>query len=163
MQPFDTKFNVAVLRMAEIVCPAGYDIDITGEIAPTSLPALNDYIARYHRIRVDARHSEGTIFADAEVNWAFRAWHDWTHYTIQAPFDLDGELAVAQRQIADLYRVFGHCRDADRFAKLIMCEVYGQARYYAEHGEFPADQRAFTRNWLNSEGGKLAAIWQSVL
>ena len=146
--PFNVKFNVAVRRMAELVCPAGYDVLDNG--APYNLQSLNDYVRLHHRIGVSRRYSDNTIFGCPETNWAFRAWHDWTHFIIQAPFTLDGELAVAHRQIEDLVRVYGHGAETRDFAKLIMCEVYGQASYHVEHGEFPADQRAFTRNWLAS-------------
>lgn len=146
--PFSVKFNAAVQHMAALVLPKGYDVLEDG--APSDLHSLNNYIAQHHRIAVSRAFSDNTIFGCPETNWAFRAWHDWTHFIIQAPFTLDGELAVAHRQIEDLILIFGHGTDTRDFAKLIMCEVYGQASYHAEHGEFPADQRAFTRNWLAS-------------
>jgi hypothetical protein len=146
-QPFDLSFNAAVRTMASKVCPAGYDVAHYGS-APESLEALQDHIARTRRILVDGRNSDNTIFADPEHNYAFRAWHDWTHYVLSAPFTLDGELSVAHRQIEDLARVYGHGPRFDRWAQLIMAEVYGQAQYCSIHGEFPKDQVAFDRQWL---------------
>lgn len=141
-------FNAAVMTLANKVCPAGYDVAHDGS-APESLEALQDHIARTGRILVDGRNSDHTIFGCPEHNWAFRAWHDWTHYIISAPFTLQGELEVAQRQIADMHRVFGHGEQASLFASLIMSEVYGQALYYDKHGEFPRDQVAFTRQYTS--------------
>ena len=150
LKPFNTKFNVAVLRMAELVCPMGYDVV---DNAPQSLPELTEHIARTRRITVERSNSDATIFGCPEANWAFRAWHDWTHFIMQAPFTLEGELAVAHRQIEDMYRVFGYCREADDFSWLILEEVYGQACYKEKYGNFPQDQREFARRYL--AGGNL--------
>ena len=133
------------MTMANKVCPAGYDV---GDDAPDSLAALQDHVARTGRILVDSRHSENTIFGCPEHNWAFRAWHDWTHLAIGAEFTLDGELAVAHRQIQDLCRVFGHNSDTRLWSRYIMAEVYGQACYIRDTGKFPVDQVAFDLDYL---------------
>lgn len=141
-------FNALVMTMANKVCPAGYDV-AHDDSAPASLEALQDHVRLTRRILVDGRNSERTIFGCPEHNWAFRAWHDWTHLVISAPFTLDGELAVAHRQIADMYRVYGHGPQSNLFARLILEEVYGQALHFARTGEFPKDQIAFAQQWLS--------------
>ena len=146
MKPLSIRFNAAIMTMANKVCPAGWDVD--NSTAPTSLAMLQDHVARTGRILVDGRHSDRTIFGCPEHNWAFRAWHDWTHLAIRAEFSLDGELAVAHRQIEDLCRVFGHSEDTRLWSRYIMAEVYGQALHFRDTGEFPADQVAFDLKWL---------------
>lgn len=148
MKPLSPAFNAAVMTMANRVCPAGYDVS---DDAPASLTELQDRVARTGRINVDRANSDRTIFGDPEHNWAFRAWHDWTHLAISAPFTLDGELAVAHRQIQDMHLAYGHGKQAQEFARLIMSEVYGQALYFRNHGKFPEDQIAFTHDWLRGE------------
>lgn len=157
-KPLSIRFNAAVMTMANKVCPDGYDVGdefgywvgppdqmgyCTYPKVPDSLAELQDHVARTGRILVDGRHSDHTIFGCPEHNWAFRAWHDWTHLTIHAEFTLDGELAVAHRQIEDLCRVYGHNEDTRLWSRYIMAEVYGQACYHHTTGEFPADQVAF--------------------
>src|SRR5438067_89761 len=76
-RPVDAALNRAVLRMAAIVCPGGYDVSSS---APSSFRELVRHLDDGGRMTVYGGGSEGTIFADNEVNYAFRAWHDWTHY-----------------------------------------------------------------------------------
>lgn len=151
MKPLDLAFNAAVMTMANKTCPTGYDVS-TGDMmpAPTNLYELNEYIADNKRILVNGANSERTIFGDPEHNWAFRAWHDWTHWILQAEFTLDGELAVAHRQCQDIARIFGHSERTDRWHRIIMAEVYGQALYKHLTGEFPRDQIAFDRTYKHN-------------
>ena len=143
-------YNAMVASMASRVCPTGFDVSGVDSAfpAPTSLPALQDHIDRTGRILVDGTHSDRTIYGEPEFNYAFRAWHDWTHWVLRAEFDLPGELAVAHRQIEDMHRVFGYGGETGLFAALIMAEVYGQALYQHRYGEFPQDQVEFTRAYL---------------
>lgn len=142
--PLSLAFNAAVMTMARKVCPTGYDVS---DQAPSSLEELNKHIARTRRIVVSNENSSQTIFGCPEHNFAFRAWHDWTHWAIQAPFTLEGERLVAYRQMIDIQRVFGR-KGSQLFCLLIEEEVIGQAEYYAEHGEFPVDQVAFAKAYL---------------
>lgn len=153
MHPQNLAFNAAVYALASRVLPRGYDVAgiDTDTAAPSTLAELNAVIAG-GRMIVDGANSAATIFADPEVNYAFRAWHDWTHWHLQAPFTVAGECAVACRQIADLAAIFGR-RFADQCKPLIYAEVIGQALAYDISGTFPADQVAFDAAFL----GVLAA------
>jgi hypothetical protein len=84
--------------------------------------------------------SDKTIYNDAGVNHAFRAWHDSLHIKLNAPFTLDGELMVAKAQCLEL--------GSTELSKFIMAEVMGQAEYFAKHGEFPIDQVTFIKQYL---------------
>lgn len=149
----DTQFNAAVMSMANRVCPAGYDVV---DAAPTNLRQLQLHIEQTGRIAVDRRNSARTIFGCPEHNWAFRAWHDWSHWVLRAEFDLNGELSVAHRQCEDLTRAFGHGATVASWHRIIMAEVYGQVLYHKRHGIFPEDQVAFDLTWLDNPALALA-------
>lgn len=143
-QPFNLAFNVAVNHIAGKLFPCGFDV---GPDAPATLDDLNRQFAS-GRHKVDNRHSENTVFACPETNWAFRAWHDWCHWKGQYPFTLDGEAAVARMQIEHVRMLYGGGPMLEAFSALIRAEVIGQASYYAATGKFPEDQRAFVRDFL---------------
>ena len=149
-KPFCLAFNVAVMAMAERVCPTGYDVAHDRE-APATLEALNAYITEHKRILVSAKASERTIFGvgNAEYNYAFRAWHDWTHWAYQLPFTTKGEQQVAAAQCRDIQRTIGF---DPRFRALIREEVVGQAEHYHKLASFPDDQRQFARAYLMGAG-----------
>jgi hypothetical protein len=149
-EPYDRAFNAAVMTMANRVCPAGYDVVPERQAPGRDLDELITHIEMRGRIAVSRDHSENTIFGCPEHNWAFRAWHDWTHWILRAPFTLDGELSVAHRQCEDLARVFGHGPRVVEWQRLIMGEVYGQALFYETHGRFPEDQPAVTLSWAEA-------------
>ncbi len=142
--PLDRAFNVAVLHMASRLFPTGFDVAAE---APSTLEELTSHVRKTGRMLVWNGASENTIFADPEVNYAFRAWHDWQHLMYQFPFTLEGERAAAEAQIAQLSRLYDGAALA-RFARLVLCEVVGQAEYKERTGDFPTDQVAFARDWL---------------
>ena len=144
-RPLDPGLNAAVVTMAARLFPRGYDI---GGDAPSTLEELNDHIAKTGRMMVWDGASDRTIFDDAEVNYAFRAWHDWHHWRHQFSFDVEGETSACESQIAQLKEVYGDNAITQRWAKIIRAEVIGQAEHFHKHGQFPADQMEFTRNAL---------------
>jgi len=83
--------------------------------------------------------SDNTIYGDASVNHAFRAWHDSLHLKLNSDFTLQGELVVAMEQA----RIIG-----GQYADIIMAEIKGQAEYLTKHGQFPTNQLEFMRNYL---------------
>lgn len=159
LQPIDKALNVAVRHMAAHVMPSGFDVTHDDD-APSSFEAV---CARFNaglRPLVWAGESERTIFGDPETNWAFRAWHDWSHWRYGLDFTLDGEILTCERQIADLSSVFyGHDR-LTRWALLLQCEVAGQAIHFHKYGTFPVNQRGFAASWLlNGPKDTLATDW----
>ncbi len=150
MKPLDLAFNCAVTTMARKVWRNGYAISDDPIYAVAPAPTIYfDNITRTHRVTIYMGGSDNTIFGDPEVNYDFRAWHEWTHYILRAPFDLNGELAVAHRQCEDLALIYGHEPRTIRWQQLIMAEVYGQALYFKRWNEFPADQVAFDIAYMN--------------
>lgn len=86
--------------------------------------------------------SNATIFRDAKVNHAFRAWHDATHIANYRAFDLAGEIQTCADQKAQV-RLYYPSAPAWVY-RLLDVEISEQAAHFVAHGEFPLDQLAFT-------------------
>lgn len=151
MKPLNIQFNAAVLTMASLVLPKGFDVSAA---APSSYEAMRAHIQQTGRLCVSNVNSDQTIFADREVNYAFRAWHDWTHYTYKLPFTLEGEYAVSIQMLRDLAKVYGKQR-AMEFWPFIDEEVNAQAEYLHVTDEFIVDQYQFAVAWLNRTYGSV--------
>ena len=137
LQPFDRAFNAAVLVLANRACPRGWDV---ADEAPASLEAgLAAFTRDGGRPTVWSGGSEATIFGDPEINYAFRAWHDATHYRLGAAFDYAGEQATCRAQCEDVRALYGHGIMAQGFKRLLVTEIMGQLAYHMRTGEFPAD------------------------
>ncbi len=109
-------------------------------LAKDLAPDTYESLARHSGIMVVwSGGSDNTIYGDARVNHAFRAWHDALHIKLNVGFDLQGETRVALEQA----RILG-----GPWAEIIMAEVVGQAEYFAKHGEFPKNQVEFIVNYL---------------
>jgi len=147
----DIGLNAAVTSIARKVWRLGYDISDDAKYASAPDPeTYYNEITKRQRVTIYTGGSEHTIFGEAEINYDFRAWHEWTHYILRAPFTLAGELAVARRQCEDIARLFGNSEQVERWQRLIMAEVYGQALYFKRHGQFPSNQIAFDRAYVNN-------------
>jgi len=147
-QPLNRQFNVAVLHIADKLFPRGFAVSA---IAPSTFEELNTafiWAERGGQYPVWSGGSEATIFGDREVNYAFRAWHDWTHWRGQHAFTWEGEIATARDQIGHIRALYGHGKVADDMCALIWAEVVGQLHHQSLHGEFPVDQRAFVVDYL---------------
>ena len=139
----DKAFNAAVLQIANRLNPCGWDLCEGID----NLSKLRSYVAMNGRIAVSGENSDRTIFGDPEVNFAFRAWHDWHHLKLDAEFDPAGELAVANSQAGDLIALYGAAVSRP-WRELLDIEVNGQVRYFAYHNCFPVDQIGFARAQL---------------
>lgn len=136
----DRGMNAAVLHVASRLFPTGFDVASDTE-APSTLEGLSLHLASTGRMLVSGDNCEGTAFGDREVNLAFRAWHDWTHWHHKTPFTLAGEIATAWLQIEHLKALglWTPLREA-----WLLAEVEDQARHYAKTGAFPVDQFQMT-------------------
>lgn len=143
LQPFDKSFNAAVLTMANLCWPRGWNV---ADKAPESFEELRAEYLATGRITVWSGGSEDTIFGDPEVNYAFRAWHDWVHIGHSLPFTLEGEKEAADIQKRMLHNRYGETNRL--WAQLIDIEVKEQAKYFAEHKRFPDKQRHFAYHRL---------------
>lgn len=130
MRALSPAFNWLVLAMAPPF-----------EARPVAPATLADLLRLTGPLVVWDGASAATIYGDARVNHAFRAWHDAAHIDGQYPFTLEGEVAACEHQIACARRRFP--RLPDSLAALIRIEVVGQAEHFAAFGTFPADQSTF--------------------
>jgi hypothetical protein len=94
---------------------------------------------------VSMDYSEKTIFEHPHINMMGRVWHDLLHYELAAPFNTQGELAVAQVQVQDLLEAGGNVLHA----KLLTIDVVGQNEYFEKWGHYPDDQKEFVRDYFN--------------
>lgn len=95
-----------------------------------------------NRLEVSTLHSEKTIFGDPQVNWKFRAIHDFLHLVHGLDFTYEAELLVNYHQtVFALQTGRGLLRDFE--LSLLNIETAGQIAYHRSTGEFPSDQRKF--------------------
>lgn len=157
----DRGLNAAIVAMAARCFPKGFD---PSPDAPSSFKALMAHMAEVEagraRMLVYDGGSECTIYGDDEVNYAFRAWHDWTHWAHKLPFDLTGETLTWHRQVNHLILWYGDCPTVDRWSRILHAEIVGQALHYQIHGAYVGDQIGFVRCCL-ARGVKsaLASDW----
>lgn len=83
--------------------------------------------------------STRTIYSAPEVNYAYRAYHDATHLAHGLTTSLEDE-----HRVSVLHQEHAHAAGLpwlDRAA--LWFDSQGQNEYFAKHGEFMTDQRAF--------------------
>jgi len=148
-KPLDRGLNAAVLHIASRLFPTGYDVRADmPEIGPGDLPKLRQTIAdNGGRMVVWSGGSAHTIFGDEEVNWAFRAWHDWAHLKGNHDFTLEGERGALEMQQLQLVELYG-TEKAFPWLRLLEAEVVGQAEHFITTGERVADQVAFDLEYV---------------
>jgi hypothetical protein len=144
----DIQFNAAVLAVAHRLFPCGF---LVGEIAPQSYEELIARLESGKPMLVYSGGSERTIYGCPEVNYAFRAWHDWCHWRGRHDFSFAGETAVCRMQGDHLLALYGECPRTLWWKRILHAEVIEQREYFDEHGAFPDDQRAFVECYLHSE------------
>jgi hypothetical protein len=97
-------------------------------------------------LRVSSEHNENTILG-AEANLASRFWHDLTHLTLRQDFTRAGEIQVGQEQLLQAAAA-GHPPGSLPW-RLMFAETIGQTECCYRLGVFPADQIAFTHDYLD--------------
>ena len=145
---FDIQFNAAILKICKRLLPGGYDV---AEVAPETYEQLIAHLDAGRRMLVYSGGAEWTIYGDPEVNYAFRAWHDWCHWRGRHDFSLDGERATCAMQGKHLVALYGESSQTARWRRILHAEVIGQRKYFDRHGVFPDDQRAFVESYLRTE------------
>jgi hypothetical protein len=144
--PLDIQLNVAVLHIASRLFPCGFNVS---DAAPQFYNDLKHLLDATGRMTVYAGASETTIYGDREVNYAFRAWHDWCHWRGAHDFSSDGEHAVYETQCSHLVTLYGENEMTRRWQRILYAEIIGQQAYFDRHGIFPINQRAFVQSFLS--------------
>lgn len=143
-----SDLNHIVEMCAAFYMPRGFD---AGENAPSTLIECTLHFKLTGRVKVWSGASAHTIFGSEQVNFAFRAWHDWHHINGQFSFDRVGEYENLLAQTRDAFTM-----GASPLAlALLECEVIGQFDFGIQTGMFPVDQVQFTRDWLSARGFRL--------
>src|SRR5215831_8328009 len=130
MEPLDPSFNVTIEHIAHRLFPAGFDVS---EQAPHTFDELKTLLDAGKRLIVYSGGSSSTIYAEPRVNYAFRAWHDWSHWTGSHDLSFDGEVGVCRRQQAHLLELYGDTEQTRRWCQLVHAEIIGQATYHLYH------------------------------
>jgi hypothetical protein len=141
----DIHFNVAVLHIAQRLFPCGFDVL---DDAPGTYERLICHLDSGKRMAVRSGGSEQTIFGDPEVNYAFRAWHDWCHWRGRHTFTFYGELAAYDMQCAHLVELYGVSDQTKNWQRIVYAEIIGQRLFCDRYGQFPDNQRAFVESFL---------------
>lgn len=142
----DSAFNRAVVHLASTCWRDGFDV---ANRAPGTMADLHQHVSLTGRMLVWAGASDRTIYGDATVNHAMRAWHDYHHLAGQHDFSLAGEFAACARQIAHLRHAMPQAPSL--WSRLIWLEVIGQSLYADATGHFITDQVAWTLAQLGKE------------
>jgi hypothetical protein len=143
----DLGFNAAVLTIAARLFPCGFDI---GPDAPQTYEQLMHCNAG-RRMRVVDDGVQRTIFGDAEVSAAFRAWRAWCHWRERFDFSAAGERAVCTLQAEHFVTLYGESEQIDEWRRILHAEIIGQREHCDRTGAFPVDQRAFVEAYLAAE------------
>lgn len=153
----DLGLNVAIMHISSRLFPCGFKVEHDEMKAPSTFQQLKAMLdQRNGAMIVYGGGSDHTIYGDPEVNYAFRAWHDWCHYKGNHDFTPEGEAMAAEMQIKHLEAVYGaDCENVKRWSGIIRAEVNGQGEYLARYGRFPEDQRGFILAYAASRDAAL--------
>src|SRR5208337_2128711 len=149
----DIHFNAAVLTICNRVLPGGFDVS---DAAPETYEELVALLDAGGRMLVYSGGSERTIYGDPEVNFAFRAWHDWCHWRGRYDFSHEGERAACAMQGDHLVTLYGASPQTLRWRRILQAEIIGQRDYFDQHGAFPQDPRTFVAAYLADESPRKA-------
>ena len=116
---------------------------LTREQYPT-FEAMRDDYSHTGVIAINVDNCDNTIFGAPDVNYLFRAWHDYCHIQVNGGFDRAGELA-AMRLMCEHIDAHPGLSDALKATckELVRIEVEGQVDYFLATGQFPENQFDF--------------------
>lgn len=155
LAPFDPGLNQVVIHIASRLVPEF----AVADTVPATYEELKRHLDAGNKLLVAREGSGKTIFGAPEVNYAFRAWHDWCHWKGEFDFSLSGECATCSLQISQLRKFFGVDDRTAQWARLLVAEVVGQRQYYEKYRTYIADQRAFTRAYMEDRSVALGQRW----
>ena len=142
----DIGLNIAILHIANKLT-GGF---LVSDTAPTTFGQLIAQCNRDKLVTVWSGASETTIYGDPEVNYAFRAWHDWCHWQSNHDFSESGEEAVLKMQCAHITALFGDTPGTRHWHKILEAEIIGQKQHHKTFGYFPTDQFAFVEAYISN-------------
>jgi hypothetical protein len=96
---------------------------------------------------INPQSAENSIYSDTPTNIAFRAWHDKLHLDLNAGFDHEGELKVAQEHLRQA-QAAGLSEEAQR---ALWADTWETFKHHEDTGAFPSDPRAFVADKMKSQ------------
>lgn len=139
-RPLCPKFNQAVVHMANRLLPDGFDVSAS---APATYRSLVNLLDSGQKLVVYDGDTNNGIYADPQVNYCFRAWHDYCHWLGRHDFSLAGEEATWRLMSQQLLSEFGVSRETLGWCQIMEIEVVGQRKFYEKYRTFVLDQSAF--------------------
>jgi hypothetical protein len=157
LEPFNVDLNAAIMELAALMLPDGFDVAAD---APQTFESLKAHLDARRRLVVWSGGSQATIYGELRVNYAFRAWHDWCHWQGNHDFSLEGEIATCEMQCRQLKQRFDDAENVNRWCDIIRAEIVGQGQFYQRHKRFPDDQRGFVLEYLRDPVAAIAwPLW----
>lgn len=145
-QILDPTLNVAVMTIAQRLFPGGYDV---GDDAPDTFEKVKALFQSGSRYVIYSGGCDSTIFGDPNVNYDFRAWHDWCHWQGGHDFSLRGEYETFKMQCGHLVAIYGDNETTRAWRRILFADIIGQKVYERRFGQFPDNQMQFVRDYLN--------------
>lgn len=96
---------------------------------------------------VNPQSAEHSIYSDTPTNIAFRAWHDKLHLDLNAGFDHDGELKVAQEHL----RQAQAAGLSDESQRALWADTWETFKHHEDTGSFPSDPRSFVADKMKQQ------------
>lgn len=153
--PFDPKLNAAIIYITTQLV-GRFEV---ADNAPSTFQQLHAHLEAGKTLVVASEGSSNTVFCMPEVNYAFRAWHDWCHWWGGFDFSMIGETATCGLQIGHLKQFYGRNDQTEVWANLLTAEIIGQRQYYERHGVYVEDQRGFSRAYRRDANLALSSHW----
>jgi hypothetical protein len=119
--------------------------------APRTFPDLSRAFAHsvetLEPLPISSEHSESVVYADAEVNFAMRFWHDVQHVRLGLTFELIDELELALWHLGVLE---GEGFGPDTLVwKLLHADLVGSVYVMSLSRRFPLDQLRFAQGCVS--------------
>lgn len=96
---------------------------------------------------INPQSAENSIYSDTPTNIAFRAWHDKLHLDLNAGFDHDGELKVAQEHLRQA-QAAGLSEEAQR---ALWADTWETFKHHEDTGDFPSNPRMFVAQQMQNQ------------
>jgi hypothetical protein len=154
--PLDIGLNVAVLQVASQLFPCGFDVSLD---APHTYEALKVHLDAGGRMVVWSGGAEATIFADREVNYAFRAWLSFCHWRGGYSYTPEGEQAAHEMQCQHIFALYGDSSRTRRWCALLRAEMIGPAEFCRRNKRVPENRRAFLEAYVTNPDKALGHPW----
>jgi hypothetical protein len=155
----DRTLEDASMDICRKFLPQGYSVSAN---APNTLEEATDYFKRHGTVCVHSGFDPVTSPFRRDVgHYAFQAWHDLCHVSLQAPFDLEGERTVNRCMTGSLrqwHRENPHCTlpQFNRASAALSAWNVGRLQYWHAFKEPPGDARTFIEGYLAAMGLTMA-------